>query len=205
MLGKLTTGDKEYNIRIKYDPGTRIFFIDNDYRDDEFSDDAVILNGNCKFRKSKLIVSIGDGKFDVNKVLPSSIKKITFVRKDITDKDVKKLVDINAVAIIYDGSKYEGYQIIDEKAHIYYKVTFRNNSDRDRKFRLEVDFKEWEEDKFVGERYLTGRLRGTDQDILEIKAGETVTYHLDFTGEFAGKVKEPEGKNMSMYNWIHEL
>ena len=77
-VGKLKVEGKDINISLVFDHGTTVYIIDTELKEKaEFFDDAVILEGECKFYSDKLVV-----RLKKNDLLDPNINTITFIKYD---------------------------------------------------------------------------------------------------------------------------
>ena len=86
-VGELKIDGKTIKIKLAFDYGSGVNIIDlnlfelNQQSNEEYID-STLITGQCKFSKTKLVVTIGGD--DVNKVLDPSVKQIVFVRQNGT-------------------------------------------------------------------------------------------------------------------------
>ena len=81
-----------------------------------------------------------------------------------------------SVEIVEDKSYLSDFVVQDGETRINCVLTFKNNSDKDITFSVKAHFTDDYESGLVSDEYVIGICEDTGEEIITIKAGETIEY-----------------------------
>ncbi|MBQ5398327.1 MAG: hypothetical protein IIU14_02695 [Ruminococcus sp.] len=91
------------------------------------------------------------------------------------------------IVLIEDESWYNDFSVKNNTVNIMCVLTFKNNSDKEKRFYLTGDFSEDQRLGLVRDKELRGVDYDTKSELLTIEGNKKRTYNYVFKGDFAGK------------------
>jgi hypothetical protein len=97
----------------------------------------------------------------------------------------------NDLELIIKESYFNDFRIIDDKVYIECKITIKNNTDKNIKYRINAIFKDDVRIGLLKNEILEGYNENLENNIFNISANETIKYQkIIFIGDFAGNYKK---------------